>query len=77
MKINPPDLQLWRVDLEVDEDALDAAEGVVHRQVELELADEEELVGDDDLHGALLVPVDVGDELAQGHVELLNLVNNN
>ena len=49
----------------------------MHRQVALELADEQQLVGDDDLHGALLVAVDVGDELAQGDVELLNLIKRN
>ena len=58
--------------LNVDEQALDWSERIVDGEVEVEFSHQEQLVVQDYVHGTLLVTLDVGDELIDGHVELLH-----
>ena len=59
--------------LNVNEESLERPVGIVHCEVKVELLHEEQLVVEDDVGGALLVALDVQQELVHRDVELLNL----
>lgn len=56
--------------LDVDEKALDGPEWIVHGQIVVELLHEEQLIGQNDVHGFDAIAFDVGHELTDGHIEL-------
>ena len=58
--------------LNVNEQTFDGSEGIVNGEMEVEFPHEKQLVVQDDVHGPLLVSLDVGDELIDGNVELLH-----